>query len=84
MPQTSIVTGDDRAFIDAAIAGLGIAQIFDVVAKPHVTSGELQHVLPQADVDGPPIHALIPTGRHVPPEKRVVLDSLIDFFNRPN
>lgn len=82
-PTASLITGDGRAFIDAAIAGLGIAQIFDRVAAPHVDSGELEHVLPQADVDGPPIHALIPAGRRMPPKTRVVLDQLVEFFKRP-
>jgi DNA-binding transcriptional LysR family regulator len=82
-PPASVITGDGRAFIDAAIAGMGIAQIFDRVAAPHVESGELQHVLPQADVDGPPIHALIPAGRGMAPKTRVVLDHLAEFFKRP-
>src|ERR1700742_490374 len=83
MPPASLITGDGRAFIDSAIASMGIAQIFDRVAAPHVESGELQHVLPQADVDGPPIHALIPAGRGMPPKTRVVLDHLAEFFKRP-
>jgi DNA-binding transcriptional LysR family regulator len=83
MPPASLITGDGRAFIDAAIAGLGIAQIFDRVAEPHVTAGELEHVLPQSDVEGPPIHALIPAGRRMPPKTRVVLDSLVEFFRKP-
>lgn len=83
MPTASVVTGDGRAFIDAAIAGMGIAQIFDRVAAPHVLAGELRHVLPSADVDGPPIHALIPAGRRMPPKTRVVVDALAEFFRRP-
>ena len=82
-PPASVTTGDGRAFIDSAIAGMGIAQIFDRVAAPHVENGELQHVLPQADVEGPPIHALIPAGRRMPPKTRVVLDHLVEFFRRP-
>jgi DNA-binding transcriptional LysR family regulator len=82
-PPASLITGDGRAFIDAAIAGMGIAQIFDRVAAPHIESGELQHVLPQADVNGPPIHALIPAGRGMPPKTRVVLDHLAESFRRP-
>ena len=39
--------------------------------------------IPQADVDGPPIHALIPAGRGMPPKTRVVLDHLAEFFKRP-
>jgi DNA-binding transcriptional LysR family regulator len=82
-PPASVTTGDGRAFIDSAIASMGIAQIFDRVAAPHVEAGELQHVLPQADVEGPPIHALIPAGRRMPPKTRVVLDHLVEFFRRP-
>jgi DNA-binding transcriptional LysR family regulator len=82
-PPASVTTGDGRAFIDSAIAGMGIAQIFDRVAAPHVENGELQHVLPQADVEGPPVHALIPAGRRMPPKTRVVLDHLVEFFRRP-
>jgi hypothetical protein len=40
------------------IAGLGIARIFDLVARARVASGELVRVLPQADGGGPPVHAL--------------------------
>jgi DNA-binding transcriptional LysR family regulator len=82
-PPASVTTGDGRAFIDSAIAGMGIALIFDRVAAPHVENGELQHVLPQADVEGPPVHALIPAGRRMPPKTRVVLDHLVEFFRRP-
>jgi DNA-binding transcriptional LysR family regulator len=82
-PPASVITGDGRAFIDAAIAGMGIAQIFDRVAALHVEAGELQHVLPQADTNGPPIHALIPAGRRMPPKTRVALDHLVEFFKRP-
>lgn len=82
-PPASLITGDGRAFIDAAIAGIGIAQIFDRVAAPHVASGELEHIFPQADVDGPPIHALIPAGRRMPPKTRVVLEHLVNVFRRP-
>lgn len=82
-PPASVITSDGRAFVDSAIAGMGIAQIFDRVAAPHVETGELEHVLPQADVEGPPIHALIPAGRRMPPKTRVVLDHLVEFFRRP-
>lgn len=82
-PPASVTTGDGRAFMNSAIASMGIAQIFDRVAAPHVEAGELQHVLPQADVEGPPIYALIPAGRRMPPKTRVVLDHLVEFFRRP-
>lgn len=82
-PKAPLIVADGRAMIDAAINGLGIAQIFDRVAQPHVLSGELQRVLPVADVDGPPVHALIPLGRRMPAKTRVVLDHLAEIFRTP-
>lgn len=53
-----IVVADGRTLIDAAKAGLGIAQIFDRVAQPYVEAGDLLPVLSEASIDGPPVHAL--------------------------
>ncbi len=78
VPKPGLIFSDGRALIDAAIAGLGIAQIFDRVAAPHVAAKQLVHVLPQADVAGPPMYALIPLGRRMPPKTKVVLDALAD------
>jgi DNA-binding transcriptional LysR family regulator len=75
-PPPRLVLRDGRGLVDATIAGLGIAQIFDHVARPHVAAGELRRVLPAADVDGPPVHALVPLGRRMPAKTRVVLDAL--------
>ncbi len=79
-PNAVLVTADGRAMVDAAIAGLGIAQIFDRVAFPHVQSGELVQVLAAAVVPGPPVHALIPLGRRMPPKTRAVLDYLAELM----
>ncbi len=79
-PRASLILTDGRAMIDAAIAGSGLAQIFDRVAQPHVASGELRRVLPEADIDGPPVHALIPLGRRMPPKTRIVLDHLAEVL----
>jgi DNA-binding transcriptional LysR family regulator len=57
---------------------------FDKVAQPHVLAGELRHVLPEADVKGPVVHALISLGRRMPPKTRVMLDHLSDVLrSRP-
>lgn len=74
--NAGVIVSDGGAMIDATINGLGIAQLFDRVAQPHVASGELQRVLPEADAAGPPVHALIPLGRRMPPKSRVVLNHL--------
>ncbi|MDE1172149.1 MAG: LysR family transcriptional regulator [Parvibaculaceae bacterium] len=82
-PRASLILSDGRGMIDAAIAGFGIAQLFDRVSYPHILSGELQRVLPEADVEGPPVHALIPLGRRMPPKTRVVLDHLVEALKSP-
>jgi DNA-binding transcriptional LysR family regulator len=82
-PNASVIVSDGRSMIDAARNGLGIGQIFDRVAHPHVVSGELVKVLPEIDADGPPVHALIPLGRRMPPKTRVVLDHLADVLRTP-
>lgn len=83
MPDASVVVSDGRSMIDATRNGLGIGQIFDRVAHPYVLSGELVKVLPEADVDGPPVHALIPLGRRMPPKTRVVLEHIADVLKAP-
>ncbi len=82
-PRAGLILADGRATIDAAVAGLGIAQIFDRVAEPYVAAGELRRVLPEADVVGPPVHALIPLGRRMPPKTRIVLDHLAEVLRGP-
>ena len=73
-----LVLADGQALVDAAISGFGIAQIFDRVAKPHLLAGRLIHILPASDVDGPPVHAIIPVGRRMPAKTRAVLNHLAD------
>lgn len=73
-----LVLADGQALVDAAVGGFGIAQILDRVAKPHVATGRLVHLLPDADVDGPPVHAIIPIGHRMPAKTRAVLNHLAD------
>jgi DNA-binding transcriptional LysR family regulator len=77
-PSPVMVLADGQALVEATINGLGISQILDRVARPHVEAGRLVHVLPAADVDGPPVHALIPLGRRMPSKTRAVLNHLAD------
>jgi DNA-binding transcriptional LysR family regulator len=82
-PTPVVVLSDGQAFIEAAINGLGIAQILDRVAQPHVEAGKLEHVLPTVDVPGPPVHALIPLGHRMAARTRAVLNHLADSLRTP-
>jgi len=73
-----LVLADGQALVDAAVSGFGIAQIFDRVARSYVLAGRLIHVLPGADVDGPPVHAIIPLGQKMAAKTRAVLNHLAD------
>lgn len=75
-----LVLADGQALVEAAVAGLGIAQIFDRVAKPHLAAGRLINVLPYANVQGPPVHALIPLGHRMPSKTRAVLNHLAEVL----
>ena len=56
--------------------------VIDGFAAPLVASGRLVHVLPQADVAAPPVHALISMGRKMTAKTRVVLDHLVATLQR--
>jgi LysR family transcriptional regulator for bpeEF and oprC len=80
--------GDDTAFsarrpivldhgdllVDAVVAGLGVAQVFDFMVQEQVRRGEIVEVLPHLSVDGPPALALCLPGRQRVPKIRAFLD----------
>lgn len=73
---------DGHAFVEATVLGLGVSQMIDRFARPFVLDGRLVHVLPQADVPAPPVHALIPVGRKMTAKTRVVLDHIVATLQR--
>ncbi|WP_454725261.1 MULTISPECIES: LysR family transcriptional regulator [Cupriavidus] len=82
-PTPVLALADGQALVDAAINGFGLTQIHDRVARPHVDAGRLRHVLPDADVPGPPVHAMIPLGLRMPAKTRAVLDYLAEYLRQP-
>ncbi|WP_109481262.1 LysR family transcriptional regulator [Paraburkholderia sp. C35] len=81
-PQPVLVLADGQALVEAAVAGFGIAQILDRVALPHVAAGRLVHLLPQTDVDGPPVHAIISLGQKMAAKTRAVVNHLAETLQR--
>ena len=77
-PDPTLILADGQALLEASILGLGVAQILDRVAQPHVQAGRLVHLLPGADVPGPPVHAIIPLGQKMTGKIRVVLNYLVE------
>ncbi len=81
-PTAVLITADGQTFIDAALNGFGVAQILDWVAQPYITAGRLVHILPEVDVQGPPVHALIPLGQRMPAKTRAVLNHIVQSLKR--
>jgi LysR family transcriptional regulator for bpeEF and oprC len=66
--------------VDAAAAGLGLAQVFDFMARDHVRRGEVVEVLTDLSAPGPPIHALCVPGRQRVPKIRAFMDFAVEVF----
>ncbi len=84
IPTPVLILSDGQALVEAIQLGLGIAHILDRVALPHVQAGRLVHVLPEADVPGPPVHAIIPLGAKMTAKTRAVLNYLVDELASAN
>lgn len=80
-PPPVAVYGDGRSLVDAAISGQGIAQIYDKALGKSLNTGELIELFPETSVVGPPVHALISSGRMVPAKTRVFIDFLMELFS---
>lgn len=66
--------------VDAAIAGLGLAQVFDFMVAEPVRRGELVEVLADRSLPGPPISALCLAGRQRVPKIRAFIDFAVEVF----
>jgi LysR family transcriptional regulator for bpeEF and oprC len=59
---------------DAAVAGLGVAQLPDVVAAPALATGALQRVLSDWAPPTVPVHAVFASARYLTPKVRSFID----------
>lgn len=66
--------------LDAAVAGLGVAQVFDFMAADLLRRGALVEVLPRLSAPGRPIHALCLPGRQRLPKIRAFIDLAVEVF----
>jgi DNA-binding transcriptional LysR family regulator len=82
VPQPVLVLADGQALVEAAVAGFGVTQIHDRVALPHVRAGRLVHLLPEADVEGPPVHAIISLGQKMAAKTRAVVNHMAETLQK--
>ena len=63
---------------DAAIAGLGIAQLPLIVAEPTVQAGQLSQILGAWSLPAVPVHAVFASARYLTPKVRGFIDLAVD------
>ncbi len=73
---TSVVCNNLEARIQFALQGIGIAYLPDFAIGPHLRAGSLLHVLPNCAESPAPFHLMWPTGKHLAPKLRVLIDFL--------
>jgi len=71
---------EGNAYLAAALAGLGIAQIARFQAAPHVASGELVEILPEWKHPLIPLHVVYPPNRHLSARVRAFVEWAAEVF----
>lgn len=66
---------------DAAIHGLGIAQLPLAVVRDALRTGDLTRVLPAWQPPAVPVHAVFPGTRYLTPKVRAFIDHAVDGFD---
>jgi LysR family transcriptional regulator for bpeEF and oprC len=76
-----IAVNDSSAYLSAALAGMGIAQLPLFAAKPYLASGRLEWVLQDWCVDALPLHVVYPQNRHLSAKVRAFVEWVAELFS---
>lgn len=71
-----IVVGDGEAQVETVLAGGGVAQLATWLVEEHLASGRLVQLLPDAAIDGLPLHLVWPRSRQLLPK----VDGLLSYL----
>ena len=76
----SLAVNDSNAYLSAALAGLGVAQMPQFQVAAHLATGRLELLLPDWHVDPLPIHVVYPQNRHLSAKVRVFVEWVAELF----
>ena len=79
----NLSANEPQVLLSACLEGAGIAMQPLYAAAPHIASGRLVELLPQAIVQGLGVHALYASRKQMPSALRALLDFLADRFADP-
>lgn len=77
-----LVVNESNAHLAAALAGLGVIQTLEFMARPHLARGELVAVLPDWSREPQPMYVVYPQSRHLSAKLRVFVDWTAELFAR--
>lgn len=77
-PPATHEIGDGAAIVDAAVLGLGLAQMPSSLVDEHIRAGTLQPILPAVSNVRVGIYAVWPTTRHLLPRVQQVVRILVE------
>jgi DNA-binding transcriptional LysR family regulator len=81
-PQGRFKADNGSALVAAALAGLGIGYLPNGLTREHLASGALVPVLPQHPTRPAGAYVIRPPGQHPARKIRVLIEMLIEFFDK--
>jgi DNA-binding transcriptional LysR family regulator len=78
-PPATHRLSDREAMVEAAIGGLGIAQLPISLVREPIAAGHLLPILQAYSAVGVEVHAVWPRQRHLSPRVRYVVDQLVAY-----
>lgn len=78
----SLLVNQGNLLLDAALAGLGIAQVLDLMLGELVREGRLLEILPDHACEGPTIHGVTSPDRQRSANVRAFMDFAVATFDR--
>jgi DNA-binding transcriptional LysR family regulator len=79
--ETRLKANNVFAIRDAAVAGLGVAQLPQIVAAAACRDGQLQPLLSHWSLPALPVHAVFASARYLTPKVRSFIDLAVDQMN---
>ena len=74
--HSTVVVTDSLYSVDLAVAGVGIAYVFEPLVRSQVREGRLRWLLPEASVDQPGLVLYFPRGASEAPKLRALIDAV--------
>jgi len=79
----NVVANTAETVLQLAVAGVGITRLTDIIVGEAIARGELIPILNDwHHVESVPLYATYPSGRHLSPKVRAMVDFLVEEFGR--